>query len=92
MCDGSCSDELACFSESGKPPGECVPHCSSDPDCPGGYVCRKDLGVCTHPAPARGSSGCHVAAARSSRRAGPSAAWFVAVLAWLRCRVLRARK
>jgi V8-like Glu-specific endopeptidase len=90
-CDGSCPGGLACWSESGKPPGECVPRCSSDSDCPGGYVCTKDPGVCTHAAPARGSSGCHLAATRPSRGQSRPLAWLVVIFALLARRPLRAR-
>jgi hypothetical protein len=90
-CDGTCPDGLACYSETGTAPGECVPRCSSDSGCPRGYVCKTDPGVCTH-APARESSGCQLAPARSRQRQGHPPAWLAVALALLGRRRLGARK
>jgi hypothetical protein len=90
-CNGSCPDGLACYSESGKAPGECVPRCSSSASCPEGYVCSEDVGACTHPTPVRESSGCRLAKARRPWRSS-LAPVLLSAAALLGCRRLRARK
>jgi hypothetical protein len=46
-CSTGCTSGYACFSESGTPPGICVPRCE-DPGvtCPDGYACAGAFGVC----------------------------------------------
>lgn len=59
-CGGDCANGYACYSASGKPPGVCVPRCSStQTSCPGGYTCAEALGACV-PGSARSkdSGGC----------------------------------
>jgi MYXO-CTERM domain-containing protein len=46
-CTDFCSGDLLCYSASGKPPGECVPACSSSKQaCPGELECNEGIGVC----------------------------------------------
>ncbi len=46
-CDGACRKGFLCFSDSGRPPGTCVPACTpAGESCPGGYSCSGDLGLC----------------------------------------------
>jgi hypothetical protein len=46
-CSGACGEGYVCYSDSGKPPGECVPRCGDDGGaCPSGYACAASLGAC----------------------------------------------
>ncbi len=82
-CTSSCSGDLLCFSETGKPPGQCVPPCSSSNEtCPSGLECNTAMGACV---PAEDSSpdddadhsagcGCRVSGSRTGD------AWGILVL------------
>lgn len=66
-CTGTCPGDYKCWSESGKPPGICVPGCSeTTPQCPTNYTCSSTLQACV-PADAGKSStseddsGCSIA-------------------------------
>jgi len=45
-CTSGCAAPFKCYSGTGKPPGECVPTCSTTMKCPSAYRCDTDLGVC----------------------------------------------
>jgi MYXO-CTERM domain-containing protein len=46
-CTSFCTGDLLCYSATGKPPGECVPPCSSsDTSCPSGLECSEGIGAC----------------------------------------------
>ena len=46
-CSGACSAGYVCYSDSGKPPGVCVPHCGADGGaCPSGYACAASIDAC----------------------------------------------
>ena len=46
-CTSFCTGDLLCYSATGKPPGECVPPCSSsDKTCPSGLKCSEGIGAC----------------------------------------------
>jgi MYXO-CTERM domain-containing protein len=46
-CTDSCFGSLLCYSASGKPPGTCVPPCTSiDKTCPAQYDCNAHIGAC----------------------------------------------
>jgi MYXO-CTERM domain-containing protein len=46
-CTNFCSGDLLCYSATGKPPGECVPSCSSNNQaCPSGLECKEGIGAC----------------------------------------------
>jgi MYXO-CTERM domain-containing protein len=46
-CTSVCSGDLLCYSETGKPPGQCVPPCSpSNRTCPSGLECNTAMGAC----------------------------------------------
>ncbi len=49
-CTGGCAGGYLCYSQSGKPPGVCVPPCQTESECPTDYVCTTALHACT-PAP-----------------------------------------
>lgn len=65
-CRGACQGGYACYSDTGSPPGMCVPYCGAgEPACPGGYECSSSLGACvpsgaSSVSPA-GAGGCSVA-------------------------------
>ncbi|HEX3595964.1 MAG TPA: trypsin-like serine protease, partial [Polyangiaceae bacterium] len=63
-CNGECTGGLACYSETGKPPGICVPRCGAGSSCPAPYACSTKLGVCTPPVAEASSSGCDIARRR----------------------------
>lgn len=74
-CTTDCGNGYACYSASGKPPGICVPRCSSSQtSCPGGYSCSETLGACipTGTSRSKDSGGCSVAHGMSRN---PGAAW-----------------
>jgi hypothetical protein len=46
-CSGACGEGYVCYSDDGKPPGKCVPHCGADGGaCPSGYECAASLDAC----------------------------------------------
>jgi MYXO-CTERM domain-containing protein len=46
-CSGACGEGYVCYSDSGKPPGKCVPRCGADGGaCPSGYECAAALDAC----------------------------------------------
>ncbi len=65
-CSAPCADDYACYSDSGDPPGICVPRCSAvDTTCPIGYACAAQLQVCAPNGSAalpHESSGCDIGA------------------------------
>ena len=93
-CDGSCPDGYVCFSETGQPPGECLPLCdASNTTCPSGYECSLDVGAClsessTNAADAGESSGCSVV----PRGGGVSPFWLAAAVLGAAVRRSRRRR
>ncbi len=86
-CDGSCPSGYVCFAETGQPPGECLPSCSSSASspCPSGYDCAADLGACLpesrgNAADSGDSGGCAIAPRPA---APPASLWLCGALAWL---------
>jgi MYXO-CTERM domain-containing protein len=63
-CTGACPLAYRCWSESGTPPGICMPPCGVGyAECPSSYTCDERLSVCTPaPPPAEDSQGCSVSA------------------------------
>jgi hypothetical protein len=79
-CSGACSDGYACYSDDGKPPGICVPHCQNDDaECPSDYSCDVGLGACVPKSTGKDDGGCAVA--QVSTRGGGRAAWYGLTLA-----------
>lgn len=86
-CDSRCGGTLACFSESGTPPGICVPRCQTDDDCPTDYACAESLSVCApkgSSALASSDSGCAVGdASRGGSPTGVVAIVLAAATVWV---------
>lgn len=62
-CDGDCPGAYACFTQTGDPPGICVPYCGPGlPECPSDYRCSERLGACVPQVRqrARDDSGCSI--------------------------------
>jgi len=73
-CNGDCPGNYACYAETGKPPGICVPYCGDGlPGCPMHYGCSTKLKACVPYEEEEG--GCAVAAA--PRRAGLAGGWLL---------------
>ncbi len=82
-CTGGCGAGYVCYSDTGKPPGQCVPHCGSDGGaCPSGYACAASLDACvpkgSSALEAKSTGGCAVGGATG---ASGSAVAFVACVA-----------
>jgi hypothetical protein len=46
-CTGACGEGYVCYSDDGKSPGKCVPHCGADGGaCPSGHECAPSLDAC----------------------------------------------
>ncbi len=91
-CAGECPGAYRCWSETGEPPGICVPTCSAEKACPADYTCNDGLGACvpasTLDDPAQ--SGCSVAYAGDH---GDSAsAWWAALAAMVAAATRRKRR
>jgi hypothetical protein len=68
-CTGSCEAGYVCYSDVGKPPGICVPHCGSDGGaCPANYECAASIDACVPKGSSvlesKSSGGCSVGDAR----------------------------
>jgi hypothetical protein len=73
-CSGSCADGYVCYSNTGAPPGQCVPPCGAGAEaCPSGYACAGGIGACvplgSDVLGSKASGGCAIA---RQRRHGPS--------------------
>ncbi|HEX4336264.1 MAG TPA: trypsin-like serine protease [Polyangiaceae bacterium] len=95
-CSGKCSDGYVCYSDTGKPPGVCVPHCGADAGaCPTDYECATSIDACVPKGSSvlesKSSGGCSVTAGQSASGGVFAFAAFAAlgVLArgrrWRRC-------
>lgn len=69
-CTGVCDDGYVCYSDTGKPPGECVPHCGKAGACPLDFECAASIDVCVPKGSSvlapKSSGGCTASAAGSS--------------------------
>ncbi|HVU01908.1 MAG TPA: trypsin-like serine protease [Polyangiaceae bacterium] len=90
-CTGACRDDYVCYSDTGKPPGICVPRCiPADPSCPVGFTCSSDLHACVPTPPQTSSSGgCAVPPALPPAR-GPVA--LAALASFVASRLRRRRR
>jgi MYXO-CTERM domain-containing protein len=82
-CSGACSTGYVCYSNSGKPPGICVPHCGADGGaCPSGYECAASLDACVPKGSsvlqAKTSSSCAVSGTSSASGGSLAVALFAA--------------
>jgi hypothetical protein len=97
QCSGSCPGSYQCFSQSGMPPGICVPACTpGGAACPADYTCADALKACV---PAKDivskdsvSASCAVSSRRAANRSPSWTALFVALSsAWAARRRRRPR-
>jgi MYXO-CTERM domain-containing protein len=84
-CTGDCPGSYVCWAVTNKPPGICVPQCSTtDMMCPSEYSCDTELGACLRTADlpktkTSQSGGCSIVAT-GTERAPASGAWLGLVL------------
>jgi hypothetical protein len=95
-CSSTCRGGYSCYSDTGSPPGICVPRCGEgEPPCPGGYECAAALRACVPRGASVFASGSRGGCAVVSRADGPggsrSAALMALALGVVRRRVKRAR-
>lgn len=81
-CTGKCPGSYHCWSETGEPPGICVPECDANKACPESYSCNAEIGACVPTSAVKDrklvqSSGCNLAAPG----AAASGWWAVLLLA-----------
>jgi hypothetical protein len=81
-CRSSCPGDLVCYSETGAPPGVCVPRCGAATACPRGYSCSEDVRACVPVAGHDSGSGCSTAPA--GERSAPAAAAWLALASCIR--------
>jgi MYXO-CTERM domain-containing protein len=94
-CSGSCGSGYVCYSDTGQPPGQCVPRCGGAiEECPAHYACAQSIHACVPKGssvlePGSGSSsGCAV---RHGQAGGPLGLLAAAVLGAI-ARGLRRRR
>ncbi len=94
-CTGACPAGYLCYTTNGKD-GTCVPECSAaSPDCPNGYSCAEDIGLCiessgpaTNGVDSGETSGCSVTP--SSEDPAKPVPWLIG-MAWVAAVVARRR-